>query len=334
MSAQTEDLISIIIPNYNGKEFLGACLDSLRKQAYKDFEIILVDNGSTDGSVDFVKQNYPEAKIISLPTNKGFAYAVNTGIRESQGEYIALLNNDTEADPHWLEELCKGLENNLEAGFCASKTLFFHNRDVINSAGLAYHMDGTAGDVGYGELDEGQYDERQKVFGASGVAVIYRREMLKDVGLFDEDFFAFYEDVDLSFRAQLCGYQCIYQPKAVVYHVGGGTISPKNPKNRFLCDRNLIYVLIKNLPTKLFIKYLPSILIYQIASAVYLFKYGFTFGVSSILGKFAGVFSILKLMKRRKIIQRRRAVSVEYIASLLTKSLGLKRKARLGENRH
>jgi len=328
VSAQTEDLISIVIPNWNGEDFLEVCLDSLRKQTHDNFEVILVDNGSTDGSVDFVKRNYPEVKIISLPTNRGFAYAVNTGIRQSQSEYIALLNNDTEADPRWLEELCRGLENNPEIGFCASQTLFFHNRDIINSAGLAYYKDGTAGDRGYGEPDRGQYGKQRKVFGASGVAVMYRREMLEDIGLFDEDFFAFYEDVDLSFRAQLCGYQCIYQPMAVVYHVGGGTILPTNPKNRFLCDRNLIYVLVKNLPTKLLIKYLPSILIYQIASSAYLFKYGFTFGASSILGKCVGICSFLKLIKRRRFIQRQRTVSVEYIDSLLTKTKALKRKAK------
>lgn len=315
--------ISIVIPNWNGKKFLKTCLDSLKRQTFKDFEVIVVDNGSTDESLEFLRENYPEVNVIGLSSNRGFSAAVNEGIKRSAGEFIALLNNDTEVDPRWLEELHRGLVDNPSAGSCAPKILFFHERDTIASVGIQYHRDGTASDRGRGAKDQRQYDEMCEVFGASGAAALYRKSMFDRIGLLDEDFFAFYEDVDLSFRAQLAGYKCVYQPKAIVYHVAGGTVSREKPRNRYLCDRNLIRVLIKNLPDSLIIRYFPSIAFYQVASSIYLFKKGFVFGCSSLFGKAMGLCSFFQLLGTRRAIQQQRKVTTEYIDSILTKSTAL-----------
>lgn len=310
--------VTVIIPNWNGKKFLRTCLGSLSKQTYRDFEIIVVDNGSTDKSVDFLKQNYPQVKLISLPENMGFSYAVNRGMEQSKGKYIILLNNDTKVDAYWLEELHKALVENPEVGFCASKVLFMDKPKVINSAGDLYQKNGRARNIGLGETDAGQFEEPTTVFGTSGVAAMYRRELFEDVGLFDEDFFAFYEDVDLSFRAQLLGYCCLYVPTAVIYHVGGVTIGgDRSPRGAFFGQRNLINVLVKDMPGKLLIKYAPSILWYQVKT-LGAFVFGIEYGFFSLKGKFVALGQLPRMLKKRCGIQRSRRVPVDYIESIIT----------------
>lgn len=245
-------MITVIIPNRNGKQFLKTCLRSLRKQTLRDYQIIIVDNASTDGSVSFLIRNYPEVKLIKFSKNKGFAAAVNEGIKESQGEFVVLLNNDVEADPSWLEELSRGLKKNPEVGFCASKMLDFTNRRIIMEAGDGYTRSGYAFQIGNGRLDKGQYDSPKKVFGACAGAAIYRKSMFNEIGFFDEDFFAYLEDVDFSFRAQLMGYECLYIPSAAVYHMGSvSTGSRYNNITVYLIAQNTINTLIKNMPASL-----------------------------------------------------------------------------------
>ncbi len=309
--------ISVIAANFNGKHFLKGCLGSLESQTFADFEVILVDNGSSDGSVEYVNQAFPSVKIISLPENVGFCAGNNIGIKAAQGEYICLLNNDTQVDSIWLEELKRALDRNSDVGVCASKMLLQDRPDTIDAAGDVFYSCGIGGNRGHFEPDDGRFAETDFVFGACAGAAIYRRNMLEDIGLLDEDFFAYGEDTDLSFRAQLRGYRCLFVPTAVVYHVGGGTMKHASDQRRYLSHRNRLYTLIKDMPGDLLLKHLFPIVCYS-----------FLRDVSWILqGKWHvvrrawldGLRNSNRMLEKRKEIQQGRKVSSHYIDSLLIK---------------
>jgi GT2 family glycosyltransferase len=254
--------VAVIIPNWNGRRFLSACFDSLRAQRFRDFEILLVDNGSRDDSLALTAAGYPEVRVIALPANVGFAPAVNRGIEAASGPYVALLNNDTEADPEWLGELVRALEANPHAASAASKMLEHGDgrRDRLYGLGQALTADGTPHRVGAGEVDRGQWDGVREVFSACGGAAIYRRSVLEEIGLLDEAFFAYLEDDDWAFRARLAGYRCVAVPTAVVYHVGSGTSGAGSPLVFRLGTRNRVRLLLKNYPVSWLLRYLPAIL--------------------------------------------------------------------------
>lgn len=308
-------MISIIIPNFNGRKYFEVCLGALYHQTYKDIEIILVDNGSTDDSVAFVEKNYPEVKIIRLTENKGFSAAVNIGIKAARGELIALLNNDTKPTPTWLEKLAGPLFKNNDIGFCASKILKWDKPDYIDSAGIKVTLCGAIENRGAGKRDGEVFNKEIEVFGACAAAALYRRSMLKEIGLFDEDFFAYFEDVDLSFRAQLMGYKCLYIPGTVVYHVGGGTA--KERRSQFLrCSyRNWVGVFIKNLPASIFKKYFLLIFFTKCKDIVHNMLLRQTWFV--FCGLLSGMFQIKKNLQKRKMIQKTKKVSDEFILRLL-----------------
>ncbi len=241
-TCQSAPFVSVIIPNWNGAAHLPTCLESLRRQTWRDFEVIVVDNGSEDGSLELLAREYPEVRVLALGENRGFAGACNAGIRAAQGELIVLLNNDTEADPRWLEEVVAAFGRHPEAGIVASKMLLFDRRDTFHTAGDYYRVDGRPGNRGVWQTDRGQYDREEYVFSACGGSAAYRRSMLDDVGLLDEEFFYSCEDVDLAWRAQPAGWRCVYAPRAVVYHklsaTGGGPIAS------FYDGRNFLYPLV------------------------------------------------------------------------------------------
>lgn len=217
--------VSVIIPNWNGKHFLQTCLDSLLNQTFRSFAIIVVDNGSTDGSVQFVEQNYTEVKIIALDRNYGFAKANNLAMQKVLAEgtrYIALLNNDTRVEKYWLSELVKTMSSDKIIGICAPKILRMDNPEILDSTGHTF-IHGTIRDRGLGESDKGQYDNNLNVVGACACACLYRKEMLETIGLFDESFGTCYEDSELSWRAFKSGWKARYVATAVVYHHCGGT---------------------------------------------------------------------------------------------------------------
>ncbi len=251
-------MLSIIIPNWNGLRLLPTCLDALRRQTFRDYETILVDNGSTDGSRALVERDYPEVRVLAFPTNRGFAPAVNHGICAARGDVVVLLNNDTEADPHWLEEIARAFEADPGAGMVACKLRLFDRRDHLHSAGDYQGVDGIPGNRGVWEPDRGQHDDPRGVFGACGGAAAYRKAMLDEIGLFDESLGSYCEDVDLNWRARLAGYSCAYAPRAIVYHhvsaTGGG------PLASFFVGRNILFVLAKNYPAGLWKKHWPRIL--------------------------------------------------------------------------
>ncbi|MCK9418525.1 MAG: glycosyltransferase family 2 protein [Nitrospirae bacterium] len=245
-------LISVVIVNWNGKYLLGECLDSLLAQSVGGVEIILVDNGSQDGSAEYVLERYRDVRVVSLPENIGFAGGNNAGIRIASGKYIALLNNDTRVDPEWIPNLLKEAEAGpANVGMWASKILSYDNPNIIDNVGLLLYPDGLGRGKGRMEKDEGQYDQTGEAFFPSGCAGLYRREMLDEVGLFDEEFFAYADDVDLGLRARLAGWQCIYVPSAKVYHKYSASSSAHSPFKAFLVERNRIWVLLKYYPMEM-----------------------------------------------------------------------------------
>lgn len=243
-------LVSVIVINYNGKEFLKDCLESVYGQTYHNFDLIVVDNGSTDGSVQFIKEKFPDTIFIENKENLGFAMANNQGIEISKGKYIALLNNDTVVDRDWLKNLVTAAESSSEnTGMWADKILSLENPHIIDSVGgLIISNDGIAKGRGRLERDIGQYDREEEVFIPSACAALYRKRMFDEVGLFDEDFFAYCEDTDLGLRARLEGWKTISAPKAVVYHHYSGTTGKYTSIKAYLVERNHIWLAIKNFP--------------------------------------------------------------------------------------
>lgn len=243
----------IIIPNYNGAALLPPCLDSLRHQTRRTFRVTVVDDGSSDESLSLLASRYPEVHTLALGRNRGLAAAVNSALRATDRPMVVLLNNDTEADPRWLEELVGVLERYPTYAFAASKLLLFEQRDHIHSAGDFYGYDGVPGSRGVWQRDRGQYDAVSEVFGPCAAAAAYRRAALNHLSVegsvFDEDLVMYCEDVDLNLRARLRGFRTIFVPTAVVYHhlsaTGGGTLAS------YYCGRNFPLVWAKNMPAPL-----------------------------------------------------------------------------------
>ncbi len=325
----TANLVSIVIPNWNGRKFLVTCLDSLLTQTYKDIEIIIVDNGSTDGSLEFLAANYPQVRVIPLKENTGFSFAVNRGIEASTGNFVALVNNDTKADEHWLELMMLALTNHTEAGSAACKMLSLDNPKIIDGAGDGLRRGGLPGRIGHGQLDVGQFDNERYVLGACGGAVLYRKAMLDYIGLFDEDFFAYLEDVDIALRGQSAGYKCIYTPKAIMYHLGCGSTGSGYSKLvvRLSCCNN-INVLVKNIPLSLLFEFLPQIVFWQ----SYYFAAVVVRG-GSILAWLEGIGKAItllpKMLKKRDSINRRRKLSIHALKEAIVSSEEELEKARL-----
>ncbi len=275
----------------NGKAFLRDCLASLERQTFKDFEVILVDNGSTDGSVKYVRSEFPWlGRIIENPANYGFAKACNQGIEASTGSYIALLNNDTEAHTGWLEELVRSADQHRDAGMFACKTLFFDRREVIDTTGHLIYRDGLNRGRGRLEVDRGQYDDKTDIFFPSGCAALYRRKMFDEIGLFDEHHYAYGDDIDVGIRGRLAGWGCVFVPAAIVYHRYSMTTGEYSPQKVFLVERNRIWIVWKYFPAK----YLLTSPFYGLARYIYQ-AYGSLAGKGAA-GKYVGRYSFAGLV--------------------------------------
>jgi GT2 family glycosyltransferase len=314
--------VTVVVPNWNGKKFLKPCLNSLREQSFADFEVLVVDNGSTDGSTTLITRDFPEVRLLALGENRGFSAAVNAGIGASRSRYVALLNNDTEAHRHWLRTLVEAAEGaSPEVGLFASKMLDFHDRRLLDGAGDALRRSGLPYRLGHGELDRGQYDAEAPVFGACAAAALYRREVFEEIGLFDEDFFAYCEDGDLSFRAQLAGYRCLYVPGAIVYHVGSASTGGKrSPTATRLGTRNGLSLLVKNLPAPLVPGFLPFVVAGQL-SRLFVIAASSPRALPAHLEGLAGALRLLPgMLQKRRGIQARRRVPDGYLRRLLEES--------------
>ncbi len=310
---------SVVIPNWNGRHFLAVCLTSLQQQTYNDIEIIVVDNASDDGSQALIREGFPQVQLITLPENRGFTGACNIGMQAASGEIIALLNNDTEVDVNWVKEIVEGFCSDQEVGMVASKMLLFDKRDHFHTAGDTFGTDGSAGNRGAWERDIGQYNRVEYVFGACGGAGAYRKSMLDDIGLLDDDFFFLLEDIDLAWRAQLAGYKALYVPSAVVYHhlsASGGGVTAS-----YYDGRNSIWVLVKNMPGALIRKYAGRILARQASLAWQALRaWRGAEARARLRGTVRGLLTVGSAIRKRRQIQRSRVVPDTYIDSILTPS--------------
>lgn len=293
-------MISIVVLNYNGQRYLDACLASLAEQTYQDFELIVVDNASTDGSVEHLRDHFPQVRLVINEANLGFAAGTNSGIRAARGEFILTFNNDAQADRHFLEHIIEPMVD-AKVGSCAAKMLFPDGR--INSAGICFSRSGAAWDRGMFENDSGQYDLQEEVFGACAGAALYRKSMLDEIGLFDEDFFLYMEDVDLAFRARLAGWRCIYVPRAKVYHHHGGTAGFGSDLAVYYGNRNVIWYAVKDFPAWLLISSLPFILARNLAVIPYYALHGQSRVI--LKSKLDALRGVPKMLEKRKHILRK-----------------------------
>ncbi|HEV7527521.1 MAG TPA: glycosyltransferase family 2 protein [Solirubrobacteraceae bacterium] len=260
-------LLTVAVLSYDGRHLLEVILPSLARQRFRDFEVVVVDNGSRDDTTTWLSEHWPQVQVVSLAENVGVTAALNVCARAGRGELVGLLNNDLELDPDCLDELVAALREHPQAGWAGAKLRDFERRDVLDGAGDVFTWAATGGRRGHGERDVGQYDEPRAIFGACGGAALYRRTALAQVGEFDEDFFAFYEDVDWNLRAQLAGFSCRYVPSAVVYHMGSATIGKGlSDFTRYHLWRNTLWIVAKDLPAGALMRHAPHLLLGQLVN--------------------------------------------------------------------
>ena len=314
---------AIIVLNWNGEDVIRDCLDSLRRQTVTA-RIIIVDNASTDNSREIIRNEYPEFLLLELDENTGFAKGNNLGLafaleKYRDLKYVALLNNDTKAQSDWLEKLVVALDENKNCGIAASKLLCWDGEteaEVIDSAGDIFYQHGLAGKRGFGEPKD-KYNEEEKIFGACAGAALYRVEMIKEVGFLDDDFFAYNEDVDLSFRARLYGWECIFVSDAVVWHRVSYSTKTFSDRSIYWSKRNSFWVMIKNLPVGIFLKYFFHIVGYNLLSDLRWILGGRIKPV--IKGRWDGLMKLRVMLKKRKEIMRSRKVENSEIDKWITK---------------
>lgn len=312
------DKISVLLLNYNGADLLEDCLKSLNNQTVKDFELIIVDNSSKDNSVTlierFKKQSSLKIKTCYLKENVGFSQGNIEGLRYAKGDYIALLNNDTEANENWLKEMVRAMDTYPEVGICASKMIVY-GTNIIDSAGHIFTSILKGCNRGEGETDK-NYNTHEYVFGACGGAVLYRKKMIDEIGFLDEDFFLIHEDVDLNFRAQLYGWKVLYVPTAVVQHKVRSSIGYMSDVAVYYTLKNSEFVRIKNIPFGIFITHLPQFVIGIFMEFLY-------FAIKHkrlklyFKAKFDVVNKLPKMLRKRAIIMKNKKVSNDYLNSII-----------------
>jgi hypothetical protein len=251
---------AVIVVNWNGRQYLERCLAAVFVQPLAQVQVILVDNGSTDDSCAWVAAHFPQVRIIALPRNTGFAVANNIGIRAATAPYVILLNNDTEVQPGWLEALIEPAERDRSIGMCAARVLQADRPELIDSIGLRVDALGFAWQIGRGQ-PAAAFPNPIDVFGPSGAAALYRGAMLDQIGLLDEDFESYYEDVDLAWRAHRAGWRCRYVPQATVLHVHSATSRRQPDRKIYLLARNRWWTIVKNYPAPRLWLLLPFIVI-------------------------------------------------------------------------
>ena len=332
--------VAVIIVNWNGKHLLEECLDSIENQDYDNFSVIFVDNGSKDGSVEFVRENFSNTDIIELKENTGFAKGNNIGMHkafdDSEVEYIAILNNDAMVEKDWLTEMIKAIKQGEKVGSVVPKIKKYYKRDIIDSIGNAIHLDGGGVSNHINKVDNGQFDNIKELFGPSGCAALYSKKMLKDVQIdddfFDDDFFAYFEDIDLNWRAKLRGWKSLLASDAVVYHKGSETAGKRSYFQIYYSNRNKLFVMVKNLP-------MIHIIIGILSCLFYYCRIFFGFTAKTLVKKdkvagqitskeiFIAIFKswiyfliyLPKMIKKRFYIQKRKTIKNKEIFELFKK---------------
>ena len=321
---------SVIIVNWNGLDHLATCLDSLAAQTFRDFEVILVDNGSRDGSVAFVQERYPWVRLVPLAENTGFATGNNRGFENSCGEYIVTLNNDTRVEPDWLEVLARVADSHGRVGMVASRICSFAKPDIIDSVGMGICRDGMArGRYRNQRWSALELSREEQILLPSACAALYKRAMLEEIGFFDDDFFAYAEDVDLGLRGRLAGWEALVATEAVVYHKYSQSSGSLSPLKVYLVERNHYWVALKCFPFVVLLA-LPFFTVWRYAEQVRSVVNGKGVGGESRAdGMSAALFRALlkgvgdsllgvpKMLRKRRWIMQSRRVSTQAFARLL-----------------
>jgi GT2 family glycosyltransferase len=315
-AARAGSLLTVAIATYDGRELLEVALPSLARQRFRDFRVLVLDDGSRDGTADWLSTHWPGVEVVVQP-NSGVTAALNACLRAARdSELVALFNNDMEFDPGCLGELVRELQAHPEAGSATPKLLDFRRREVIDGAGDLLVWAGHGHRRGHGEVDRGQYEEPVAVFGACGGAAVYRRSALEAVGEFDEDFYTLFEDVDWALRAQLVGLQCRYVPSAVAYHVGSATIGPGlTDFARYHLWRNGVWLIAKGMPASLIARHAHQLLGGQLLNlAVALRDRKLRLWARAWTDAIAGM---PRMLARRREIQRSRRISPRELELLI-----------------
>ncbi|HQJ52733.1 MAG TPA: glycosyltransferase family 2 protein [Anaerolineae bacterium] len=308
--------LSVVIPTWNGVSLVPDCLDTLYQQAQPLLEVIVADSASTDGTPDLVERDYPAVRLVRMKANRGYTGATNEGIRVASGSLVAVVNQDVVLEPTWSQAILEEAQAFPASGSFATKIMLYDRRDHFHSAGDAFRVDGIPVNRGVWQKDEGQFDAPAEVFAACGGAAVYRRTMLDQVGLLDEGFFMYCEDVDLGWRHQLAGWTARYVPGAVAYHhlgaSGGGVLAS------YYTGRNTIFVLLKDLPGELLRKHGSAILAAQLKiSSEALKAWRGAAARARLRGQLAGLLNWPRLIRQRRLIQASRKSAIDRIEGLL-----------------
>ncbi len=311
--------VSVIIVAWNSKRYISRCLDALLSQTHQGFEVVIIDNGSTDGGVLLLQEQYPDLKLTinTLNANLGFAPANNIGVRLARGKWIALLNADAFPEPDWLEQLLKAVDKNPGFTFFASRQIQANDPRLLDGTGDAYHVSGLAWRQNYNRPVADNGAQPSEVFSACAAAALYVRDDFLKVGGFDEDYFSYFEDVDLSFRLRLVGGRCLYVPQAVVYHVGSASTGKESDFYIYYGYRNLIWTFFKDMPNRLFWIYLPR----HIALNIYLTVVFLVKRKRGIILKaqFDAIRGLPAVLHKRKRVQRQCIVPSKEIQRIMAK---------------
>jgi len=323
-------LVSIIIVNWNGRSHLEECLNSLEKQTYCNFEIVLVDNGSTDGSVELVQEHYPRVKLVLLRENTGFATGNNRGLGQATGDYIVTLNNDTRVEAGWLEKLVKVADSHPRAGMVGCRICSFFDLDIIDSLGMGICPDGMSrGRFRNRRWSELELSVVEDILFPSACAALYKRAMIEQIGFFDDEFFAYAEDSDLGLRGRLAGWEAVLATEAVVYHKYSQSSGSLSPIKVYLVERNHYWVALKNFPAGCLlllpfftaVRYLEQLrAVLQGGGAGSEFRAGGSQGelIRALLkGIFAGFVGMPRMLGKRRALMAGRKLSMREVAELL-----------------
>src|SRR5215216_5340042 len=308
MDSLASPLISLIIVCWNSGKYLSRCLESLSLQTFKNFEILIVDNGSRDKSTVDLAEKYPQLdlRVKYLSGNIGFTAANNLGAKLAQGKWLVLLNADAFPEPDWLAELIRAADEHPDIASFSSRQLVAANPSILDGAGDAYHVSGLAWRLGLGYPANEYGLVSSEIFSPCAAAAMYLRQAFLDVNGFDEDFFSYFEDVDLGFRLQLKGYRCLYVPQAVVHHIGSATFGERSDFAFYHSHRNMIWTFVKNMPLKLFWFHLPE---HIVANIIYLLYYALRGrGRVLFLAKRDAILGLRMALKKRRLIQSNRKV--------------------------
>lgn len=310
------DRLTAVVLTYDRRDLLDVILPSVERQTLRDMRVLVVDNGSRDGSAAYVRERWPAFDVLELPENIGVAAALNRGVVAVQSEYVALLNNDLELEPNYLELLVRSLDRHPEAASAIGKMLSFHDRTRFDGAGDIFMWSGIATHRGVGELDAGQYDRADAVFAPCAGAAVYRRSCFDVVGLFDEDFFAYLEDADWGLRAQLAGFSARYEPAAVCYHMGSATTSGEKARYNALLRRNQLWVVAKSYPASALVRHAPKLVNHQGAWLVTAAREGRLREQLAVLA--AAARGLPRVLRKRRAVQATRRTSLAQLDAIMS----------------